>query len=45
MDIYLTQTAALYQDNEITIRILYHKSNEARTRRISLRNNMIREIT
>ena len=44
MDVYLTQPATLFQDNEANIRILHHKSNEARTKHIALRYNMIREF-
>jgi hypothetical protein len=44
MDVQLTQPATLFQDNEATIRILHHKSNEARTKHIALRYNMIREF-
>jgi hypothetical protein len=44
MDVHLTQPATLFQDNEATIRILHHKSNEARTKHIALRYNMIREF-
>jgi len=44
MDIKLTQPAIFFQDNEATIRILHHKSNEARTKHIALRYNMIREF-
>jgi len=43
MDDKLTQPATLFQDNEATIRILHHKSNEARTKQIALRYNMIRK--
>jgi len=44
MEIKLTQSAVLYQDNEGTTRILHHKSNEARTKHIALRYNRIREF-
>ena len=44
MDVKLTQPATLFQDNEATIRILHHKINEARTKYIALRYNMIREF-
>jgi len=44
MDVKLIQPAVIYQDNGAIIRILYHKSNEARTKHIALRHNMIREF-
>ena len=44
MNIVLTQPAILYQDNMSTIEILYHKGNEARTKHIALRYNIIREF-
>ena len=44
MDVKLTQPATLFQDNEATIRILHHKSNEVHTKHIAHRYNMIREF-
>ena len=44
MDIVLSQPATLYQDNMSTIKILHHKGNEARTKHIALRYNIIREF-
>jgi hypothetical protein len=44
MDIILSQPATLYQDNMSTIKILHHKGNEARTKHIALRYNIIREF-
>jgi len=41
---YREAVVTLFQDNEATIRILHHKSNEARTKHIALRYNMIREF-
>ena len=44
INIYLTQAAVLYQDNEVTIRILLQKINESRTMHIALRYNIIQEF-
>ena len=44
MDIVLSQPATLYQNNMSTIKILRHEGNEARTKHIALRYNIIREF-
>ena len=44
MDVKVTQPVTLFQYNEVTIRNLHHKSNEARTKHIALRYNMIRKF-
>ena len=44
MKVTLKQPATLYQDNMSTIKILHHKGNEARTKHIDLRFNIIREF-
>ena len=44
MKVPLKQPATLYQDNTSTIKILYKKGNEARTKHIDLRFNIIREF-
>jgi len=44
MKIRLKQPVTLYQDNTSTIKILYKKGNEARTKHIDLRYNIIREF-
>jgi hypothetical protein len=44
MKIKLKQPVTLYQDNTSTINIMYKKGNEARTKHIDLRFNIIREF-
>jgi hypothetical protein len=44
MKVPLKQPVTLYQDNTSTIKILYKKGNEARTKHIDLRFNIIREF-
>ena len=41
MDVQLPQPTVLYHNNEATIRILHHKSNETRTKHIVLRVNYL----
>jgi hypothetical protein len=44
MKVTLKKPVTLYQDNMSTIKILHHKGNEARTKHIDLRFNIIREF-
>ena len=44
MGIPMTSPTVVYQDNMSTIKLIHHKGNEARTKHIDLRYNLIREF-
>ena len=44
MGIPILSPTVVYQDNMSTIKLIHHKGNEARTKHIDLRYNVIREF-